>query len=368
MGSIFGRIGLVSKTIAITMIIVAALGTSLVVFADTLQPKVVGIHGTQAQSGNSQPQITTIPVTTAFVGQLYTYDVDGTDADGDTLLYFFTTSPSGMTMDYQTGLITWTPTSSQIGDHLVDLFVGDNQQQANSRATQTFTVTVSDPPPPPSSVDWADVTNKPAGFADDVDNQLSETEVDGFVTNGPLDFDGASTLGGQSISTGPHTTSLDWGALTGVPADIADGDDDTNTDTLASLSCSTDQQIKWNGSTWECFSPHQGNSPNIVNLYANSVSDDLNPICSTVGNGGFEYTVPTGEVLLITDIISNANGAGLWTDARGVIFRAPNYSTGAWVNLGTPLRVEQNEKLCFFTGGSGTISMFISGTQEPIVP
>ena len=92
---------------------------------------------------NNPPQIISSPISTTTVGQLYTYDVDATDADGDTLLYFLTTSPSGMAIDLFSGVITWTPNESQVGDHLVELFVGDQQEQSNSRDFQSFTVTVS---------------------------------------------------------------------------------------------------------------------------------------------------------------------------------------------------------------------------------
>ena len=54
-----------------------------------------------------------------------------------------------------------------------------------------------------SRAPWSGLSGIPADFADDVDNdtQLSESEVEGYITNGPLDLAAGSTLGGKAIST-----------------------------------------------------------------------------------------------------------------------------------------------------------------------
>ncbi|SHG86898.1 hypothetical protein, partial [Flagellimonas flava] len=61
----------------------------------------------------------------------------------------------------------------------------------------------------------------PAGFADDIDNdtQLTDAQVATAVNNEfpNLDTDSTDDFDGS------------WGSLTGIPADIADGDDDTVT-------------------------------------------------------------------------------------------------------------------------------------------
>jgi len=64
--------------------------------------------------------------------------------------------------------------------------------------------------------------------SEDVDTVLSADEVVGYITDGPIDLHAGSTLGGESISTGAHTSSLAWDSITGIPEGIADGvDDDT---------------------------------------------------------------------------------------------------------------------------------------------
>ncbi|MHC5027670.1 MAG: hypothetical protein ACYTGR_13025, partial [Planctomycetota bacterium] len=64
----------------------------------------------------------------------------------------------------------------------------------------------------------------PAGFADDIDDELSEGEVLSFVENGPLNLAGGTTIGGQD-PFGP----VSWGDLFDVPAGFADGVDDDTT-------------------------------------------------------------------------------------------------------------------------------------------
>lgn len=89
---------------------------------------------------NSAPVIESTPVTTAKEGAAYTYDVEATDPNEDTLTYSLTTSPTGMTINSTTGVITWTPTESQLGENEVVVEVSDG----NKSTTHSFTVTVAE--------------------------------------------------------------------------------------------------------------------------------------------------------------------------------------------------------------------------------
>jgi len=97
---------------------------------------------------NQRPIITSDPVETATVGVLYTYDVDATDPDEDTLTYFLTKKPSGMFINSATGLIKWTPIPVQIGDNSVIVTVSDG----SLNITQPFTIKVSKTTPTPIPV------------------------------------------------------------------------------------------------------------------------------------------------------------------------------------------------------------------------
>ena len=56
---------------------------------------------------NHAPEIVSEPVTEATVGELYYYDVDAIDVDGDTLSYYLIEAPDGMSIDPVSGLILW---------------------------------------------------------------------------------------------------------------------------------------------------------------------------------------------------------------------------------------------------------------------
>jgi hypothetical protein len=87
---------------------------------------------------NSSPVIESTPITTAKEGAAYTYEVEATDPNGDTLTYSLTAGPDGMTINSNTGVISWTPTESQIGDNEVVVEVSDGSRSE----TQSFTITV----------------------------------------------------------------------------------------------------------------------------------------------------------------------------------------------------------------------------------
>jgi len=89
---------------------------------------------------NSSPVIESDPVTTAKEGAVYTYDVEATDPNEDTLTYSLTISPTGMTINSTTGVITWTPTEDQVGENEVVVEVSDGRKST----TQSFTITVDE--------------------------------------------------------------------------------------------------------------------------------------------------------------------------------------------------------------------------------
>ncbi|OGD35967.1 hypothetical protein A2V94_01735 [Candidatus Atribacteria bacterium RBG_16_35_8] len=89
---------------------------------------------------NSAPVIESAPITTATEGGLYTYEVEATDPNGDTLNYSLTAGPTGMTINSTTGVISWTPTEAQIGANEVGVKVSDQY----TSTTQSFTIIVGE--------------------------------------------------------------------------------------------------------------------------------------------------------------------------------------------------------------------------------
>ena len=67
----------------------------------------------------SLPEITSIPVTTATVEQLYIYDVNATGIPEPNYSLVEPDKPEGMDINSVSGLIQWTPDASQIGSNPV---------------------------------------------------------------------------------------------------------------------------------------------------------------------------------------------------------------------------------------------------------
>ncbi|MEM6469374.1 MAG: choice-of-anchor C family protein [Planctomycetota bacterium] len=93
---------------------------------------------------NEAPIITTIPGIEAPFDRQYTYDVDATDADGDSLTYSLAVGPNGMTIDGESGVIDWTPTIDDFGLHDVVVEVSDGR---GGQAEQRYVLTVNEAPP-----------------------------------------------------------------------------------------------------------------------------------------------------------------------------------------------------------------------------
>ncbi len=115
---------------------------------DKLQVEVVATDGAEDSRaelspvlmlGNSPPMITQLPATRSEDGK-FTYTFVAKDPDGDRNLRFFVEKgPSGMRMDAITGVLTWTPTSTQGGVHPVEVGVKDSRGEGS---TFTFELTV----------------------------------------------------------------------------------------------------------------------------------------------------------------------------------------------------------------------------------
>ncbi|QDV67387.1 Putative peptidyl-prolyl cis-trans isomerase [Rosistilla carotiformis] len=82
--------------------------------------------------------ITTQIATQATAGSLYTIDLTQAE-EGNGVIYSLANGPAGMTIDAQTGVVTWTPTTSQLGDQTFSVKTTD--QAGNSR-DNSFSVNV----------------------------------------------------------------------------------------------------------------------------------------------------------------------------------------------------------------------------------
>ena len=78
-------------------------------------------------SGTGDPTFTSTPDTLATEGHLHNPDADATDPDSDPLTYSLAQAPSGMSIDPDTGVISWTPTIAQERqNHDVTIYADDD--------------------------------------------------------------------------------------------------------------------------------------------------------------------------------------------------------------------------------------------------
>jgi parallel beta-helix repeat protein len=94
---------------------------------------------------NCAPIIISEPVITATEDQLYSYQVEASDPNGDNLTYFLVLCPEGMSINSENGLISWTPTNDQVGIHLITVETSDGKQSD----TQNFEIEVFNVNNPP---------------------------------------------------------------------------------------------------------------------------------------------------------------------------------------------------------------------------
>ena len=93
---------------------------------------------------NNNPVITSIPTLNAFAEQLYNYDVNAFDPDNDPITYSLINFPTGMNINSNNGLISWTP--NNIGNYNIIVRVNDNK---GGFAQQSFIINVVQAPVPP---------------------------------------------------------------------------------------------------------------------------------------------------------------------------------------------------------------------------
>jgi hypothetical protein len=151
-------------------------------------------------ASNHAPVITSTPVTSATVNQLYSYDVNATDPDvGDTLTYSLTANPTGMSINSSTGIITWTPTSA--GDYDVTVKVEDDVSPVLSD-TQNFTIIVSDTQPDSANKLFLQSSGALNGTSINPSNPVLTVNSGGSITG---------ILKVQAIYSGPSNNVVPFG-------------------------------------------------------------------------------------------------------------------------------------------------------------
>ena len=118
----------------------------------TVEVQAQSAHGIDTQQFTIDvyaiPSITSSAVTVAVVDKLYEYDVNADGTPSPT--YSLVVTPTGMTIDEATGLISWTPTNAQLGSHPVTVrasnLAGADEQSFNINVSLHLSPTITSAP------------------------------------------------------------------------------------------------------------------------------------------------------------------------------------------------------------------------------
>ena len=147
---------------------------------------------------NNPPTIVSTPVTTAEAGQTYSYQVNATDPEEDSLIYGFASRPETMSIDPDTGEIVWTPTLG--GDYEVEILVFDD---LGARTQQNFTLEVAAQPANTTPT----ITSTPSYVAD-VDSPYSYQVAAEDQEGDDLNYELIAAPSGMIID--PVTGAISW--------------------------------------------------------------------------------------------------------------------------------------------------------------
>ena len=267
---------------------------------------------------NDPPVISSTALTVAQPNLLYTYDVQAQDVDGDILTYSLITAPLGMTINSSSGLIQWTPTDTQVGDHPVSVVVSDG----TIGTTQNFTITVSPLLNTPVEVfsDSFEVNIPAFGgkWTQDVQNDWFQStqravngsqsaEVDGLATDAQL-ISNNIDLQGRSQATITFSwlieSSLDLGEYLAFDVSTDGG---TTWVEKAKLNGDVDTE-----NVWHDVSIQVSGSNNIKMRFRGNMSDgvedaDVDNVKVVAG------VLPPPPPTLFSDSFENGAWNGLWT-------------------------------------------------------
>jgi RHS repeat-associated protein len=107
---------------------------------DGVEDSNIAVIDISINSNNITPVITSNPSLLATVDHQYLYSLIATDEDGDSLTFEKNQGPVGLVVDNSSGLVSWTPNISDVGDQAVELQVTDSR---GAITVQTFTIAVS---------------------------------------------------------------------------------------------------------------------------------------------------------------------------------------------------------------------------------
>jgi hypothetical protein len=88
---------------------------------------------------NAMPEFISAPPS-SFQGRIYSYKAVAKDPDDDTISYYLARSPKGMTIDGQSGIISWQIKDDDIGTHSIEIVAQDSE---GAKCLQQYTLNIN---------------------------------------------------------------------------------------------------------------------------------------------------------------------------------------------------------------------------------
>ncbi|RLJ18333.1 hypothetical protein DJ031_11780 [bacterium endosymbiont of Escarpia laminata] len=147
---------------------------------------------------NQSPMVTSTPPLNAVAGVEYIYDVEATDPEADPLTFALVQAPAGMSIIPTTGVVNWTPDTTQTGSQSVTIQVDDGQ---GGSTEQVFSILVSPSNQSPVFTS-APVLDAAVGATYTYDVEASDPDSDAVI------FTLEQAPIGMAIA--PQTGLIDW--------------------------------------------------------------------------------------------------------------------------------------------------------------
>jgi len=265
---------------------------------------------------NNLPTFTSSPVTSVNENTAYSYDVNANDADGDTLTYSLTQTPSWLSINSATGLISGTsPEVNSDTQFVVTVQVSDG----NGNVAQVFTIDVLNVVIIPPTNNAPVITSGPV-------TSVNENTAYSYDVNAN-DADGDSLTYG--LTQGPN-----WLSINSVSGLI--------TGTSPSVSQNTNYAITVTVSDGTATVP-QSYTLTVLNVVVPPVGDTTAPIITITSPTSITYSSSSINV-----IVSTNEQATAWFSLNG----------GSNVSLGTSNNQNFNYALTGLTNGNYNLVIY----------